>query len=436
MTISTISQPSQNTSKFLYEEIMPGIHLLANLLDREQCSIEIMYHSGGSYLESPEDRGKKHLLEHCIAARTRLMNHDEFKDWEFRENVSPNAYTGPIPMAVSISGYKGDFVKMIDWAMEVSVNPIFDQDDLDREKEIVLREIAERRGNPNYKLYYAVQDLMHTETSIERHQTLGNPKMVAQTTLEDFYRLHREVLETSHILIKVAGGGIDLDYIRTQFREIFSQATIEKKLEFKRLPINYQGFSELNQFDYLPVVNELAHEHCDLNFYIPMAITQENRAIRSIFHSLFMTYGGALYDRLRDEKRLVYHISSWADPENQMLGINMEAEIGLVDEITRETQDIFGDFETHFNFKRFQEFKDLIVKKQAMAKDKLTEAINYVQSTLTTYGTLETYDEYTEKLRQVTVEEMKEYYNQIRANWANKKVVVISKNPEITKLKF
>ena len=78
----------------------------------------------------------------------------------------------------------------------------------------------------------------------------------------------------------------------------------------------------------------------------------------------------------------------------------------------------------------------MIVKKQAMAKDKLTEAINYVQSTLTTYGTLESYDEYTEKLRQVTVEEMKEYYNQIEANWANKKVVVISKNPEITKLKF
>ena len=421
---------------FVYEEFIPGVHLLANPLDREQCSIEIMYHTGGSYLEKPADSGKKHLLEHCIVTRTKAMNHEDFKDWAFRENLSYDAYTGPIPMAVSIGGYKNDYKKMIDWVIEAAVNPTFDQDDLDREKEIVLREIAERRGNPNYKLYFAVQDLMHTPESIERHQTLGNPEMVAQTTLEDFYRLHRDVLETSHILIKVAGGGLDLNYLKAEFAKVFNQTIIDKKLNFKRLALNYQGISQLNQFDYLPVVHEFAHEHCDLNFYIPMPITQENRAVRSIFHSLFMTYGGTLYDRLRDQKRLVYGISSWADPENQMMGISMEAEIERLPQITSETWDVFSDFEKNFNFKRFEEFKELIFKKQAMAKDKLAEAINFVQSTLTTYGTLETYDEYTEKLRQVTVQEMREFYNQLKANWAIKKVVVISKNPEISKLSF
>jgi zinc protease len=418
---------TEMTKGFFYEEVLPNVHLLVDRQDRESVSLEIMYHVGGSFFEADIDRGKKHLLEHCIAARTKDMNHEELKRWEFRENIGLNAYTARVPMALICSGYKADFKEMFDRLLEMAFFPSFSQEDLDREKEIVLREISERRGDPNYKLYFYLQNQLFTEDSIERHEVLGDAAMVAQTTLEDFVRLHKENMATSNIVVLISGGGIDLEYVKMQVKNEYEKVLADPTIKFEIKPVNYEVPSKLLEFEYKTIVHEFAHEHTDLYIYIPATIALNNQASRSIFHSLFMQYGGVLYDRLRDEKQLVYGINSWADKENQHFVINMEAESDKVEQILAEVTDIFSDWQKYFNEEKFKEFQNIVYKKQALAKDKLGTSVSFTKNNLVNYGVVQTYDEYTDILKNVTTEEVKNFYTELQNGLAKKQVVAVTK---------
>ena len=66
-----------------YTQITPFIHLLTNDQPRAKTELEIVMTSGGSFFESDRNSGKKHLMEHCIASRTKEMDYKTFKDYQF-----------------------------------------------------------------------------------------------------------------------------------------------------------------------------------------------------------------------------------------------------------------------------------------------------------------------------------------------------------------
>lgn len=412
-------------SEFNYQQILPGIHLLSYNIPREVVSLEINFVSGGSWFEKPNDRGKKHLLEHCIVSRSKAMNHEQLKDWEYAESISLNAYTSSLKLALTASGHKSDFKKMLEQLYEMAFDPTFDQDNLEREKEIVLREISERRGDPNYKLYYDINKKVYTSNSIELHETLGDADLVSQTNLDDFYRLQRENINTSQILISIAGGDIDLDYAKTLINSYFNHSE-RKAVNFKT--IDYTPPNKLLDFKDLKITHELAHEHVDATYIIPLKINYSNRAKRQIFASLFLNYGGVLYDRLRDEKKLVYGINYYFDISIQSLIINFQAEAKLLETIELESKSVFDNFDEVFRIDRFEQFKKKIVKAQLLDKDSLKSVLNFSKNVLLNYNKLEMYDEFAPLLQSVTTEDVKNVYLEIKENWDIKRTVLVSKN--------
>ena len=413
-------------SEFNYQQPAPGAHLFSYNIPRELVSLEINFISGGSWFEKANDRGKKHLLEHCIVSRTKKMNHEELKDWEHAESIGLNAFTSSLKLVLTASGHKSDFKKMLEVLCEMAFEPTFDQIDLDREKEIVLREISERRGDPNYKLYFDINKQVYTKESLELHETLGDPELVAQTILKDFYRLQKENLSTSQIIISIAGGGIDLEYTKQLIQRYLNN--LNRQIEHFR-PIDYCPPNLLLDFKTLPIVHEFAHEHVDATYIIPLDIKFDNRASRQIFASLFLNYGGVLYDKLRDQKQLVYGISYYYDISTQSLIVNFQAEAKLIEVIEKESKEVFNDFAKVFRADRFEQFKKSILKKQLVDKDNLKTVLNFSKNTLLNYNHLEKYDEFTSKLQSVSVDDIKNIYTQIQTNWDNKKIVLVSKNP-------
>ena len=205
-----------------YIRLAPYIHLFLEPKDRQKVELEAILTAGGSWFEAQSDRGKKHLMEHCVASRTHQFDYQQLKDYSFRENIYLNAYTGALSMGFETNGHQSDFKKLVDLLLEITFSPVFDDTDLNREKEIVLREISERRGDPNYRLHFDIQKHIFQAKSIENHQTLGDPRYVAQTKLNDFQELYRQNMSGSHILICVSGGGIDLNYLTEQINQYLS----------------------------------------------------------------------------------------------------------------------------------------------------------------------------------------------------------------------
>jgi predicted Zn-dependent peptidase len=419
-----------------YIKFSDYIYILANnLTDRKKTEIEIIWTAGGSYFEKKQDSGRKHLMEHCIVSRTKDMNFQEFQDFQFRENIMFNAYTGPATMGVEASGHYSDFEKILDLSLETAFMPTFDQAILDQEKEIVLREISERRGDPNYQLHYQVMNQVFTKDSYENHETLGSSEQVKKGELKDFDRLHLENLSTSPVIICCYGGGVDIDLIQKKLDQIVAQKDllqVKKMLQKEnKKPINFKIQSKFKNFRKKAIVSELAHAHCEINLYIPFQKNFQNEAITRVFEELYFKYHGKVYDRLRNQLGLIYSMYGAFQSSVDCLYLNLACEKQHIKTIISEIQSIFSNFEKNFEETKLQELKNTIIKKIEITQDNPYSSINLLRNSLTNYNQIETLESYQNKLANVTRLDIKKIYQEIQSNLSNSKLVLVSKNSEI-----
>lgn len=422
-----------------YKEIAKNVHLITQEMDRKSLEVELIYTSGGSVFEVAKDRGKKHLLEHCIASRTEFMDFNSFKDYQFRENILINAYTGPLTMGLTASGHNQDAHKMLDIVLEMALIPTFDQKILEQEKEIVLREISERRGDPNYRLHYETANQVFTENSYETHETLGDSEMVNQTSLEDFSNLHTQNLQKSHLIINLSGGGINeptlkekiLDYIQKSKQNHYIQTFLDEQ----KNAVNYKIGSQFKEFSYLPVVSDLGHSHAEVTIYISVARNFENKPAQKIFEELYLKYYGKVYDRLRNELGLIYSMQATFELELQHLSISFACEIRHIQTIVKEIEQVLGNFDKNFDESKLQEFKQILRKKSDISKDFIGTGSQYICMSLRNFGIPEEFDDYIKRLDLVTKEDIKAIYQELQTNFGNKRIVVVSKDKEIENIK-
>ncbi len=417
-----------------YIQLTKGVHLLLQPADRNRIDLEFTYSSGGGWFEQTGDKGKRHLLEHCLVSSTQTMNFAKVKDYCFANEIDLNAYTSNLTMSLVASCHKDDFGKIFDLLAEFFFNPSFRQEDLDREKEIVLREISERTGDPNYILYYDTLKQVFTEDSLINNQVIGLAEDVANTTLEDFYRLHRQILNDSHLILKFSGGGFEVDTVIAKVSQKMKQtpnlpAEPAQKLGF--LPNN-----TFKEFTNLPYTHPLGHEHAEVTVFIPCSVNFENRPSQAVFEQLYLKYGGILYDRLRDELGLVYGISGGFRQTIQSLEIELACEIRHIKQILEEIYKTFGDFEKNFKSEKFNQMKDKIRKQKDMSTDNPKFFVDFAENRMLNFGLVEQYEDYSRRLESVDQESIKNLYDQIKQGLPFRKVLVVSKDEKIQNSKI
>jgi predicted Zn-dependent peptidase len=411
------------------------LYVIVDPVPRTKTTFEFIYTHGGSWYEEEADRGRSHLLEHIIVSRTKDMNFSQLKDLMFRESINYNAYTTSSSLAIEASGHKADFNKIFGLLFEMFTTPTFDQEGLDREKEIVLREIVDRQGNPQYKLYYDIAREVFTPDSFNPHEVLGNSAAVASTELHDLERLHQRMLQKSRLFLCISGGGADVEMIEHEAKLFLNSSEdhaglIRNMSTKENIPLDYNNtFKTMNAE---AICHPAGHEACELNMFIPVEVSFRNRPARELFANLFLRYGSkGLYDHLRDDLGLIYGYQYGYENNGSFLEFELNCEIKLVAKIIAETKLFFANFDKKFDSDKFEELKGQITKKQELSADKLGAAVEYASTTLLNYGTLETVTDFTNKLRAVTIEEIKELFEEVSTGLEKAKYLAVSKQEEI-----
>jgi predicted Zn-dependent peptidase len=417
-----------------YTQITPFIHLLTNDQPRAKTELEIVMTSGGSFFESDRNSGKKHLMEHCIASRTKDMDYKTFKDFQFANSIAINAYTGPLPLAVNATTHSSKFETAFDSLAEMIFEPTFDQAILDQEKEIVLREISERRGSPEYQLYYWTMNQLFPKGSLETHETLGNAAMVAETSVQDFLDLHQQNLANSHLIINLSGGSVEENYVKSVVNKYLSQSTNNIKNildQGQKNQVNYRPKSDLAKFEYLPLVHELAHEQSEITIYIPCEVNFANLPATKIFKELFLSFYGVIYSRLRDELGYVYGIYGNFRNDLQTLEIGMSCEIKYIAPIVSEIKQMLGNWNKYFDPKKFDELKAVLTMKIDMAADEPSQANSHTEKILRTYNQIEIHSEFGQRLSSVQPSDVQKLYENLMNNLDKIQVLAVSKDKAV-----
>lgn len=190
-------------------EPMPGL---------ASVSVGIWVMAGGRH-ERPEQNGIAHFLEHMAFKGTKTRSALQIA--EAIEDVGGyiNAYTSREMTAFYARVLGPDVPLALDVISDIVLNPVFDQREIEVERNVILQEIGQTLDTPDDIIFDWLQEAAYPDQAIGR-TILGPAEKVSRFGREDLSRFVGEHYGPDQMIL-AAAGDVDHDAIVKQAEAIF-----------------------------------------------------------------------------------------------------------------------------------------------------------------------------------------------------------------------
>ena len=254
----------------------------------------------GSRYESSANNGVAHMVEHMIFKGTKTRNAKDIA--EQIENVGGhmNAYTGR-----EITGYymhimKDDVNLATDILTDMVQNPLFSQEDFDKERQVVLQEIGMYEDTPDDLIFDNYQQTAYKNQAIGA-PILGTTEIIRNMPREELFN-YADRSYTPCSLVVSAAGNINHD----EFVSLISDrmGNIRKNKEISYDAANYtSGESRVEK--------DLEQAHIIMGFKGVSRKDDDYYAAIALSTILGGGMSSRLFQQIREERGLVYSIYSY-----------------------------------------------------------------------------------------------------------------------------
>ncbi|MBI5798790.1 MAG: insulinase family protein [Candidatus Yonathbacteria bacterium] len=145
------------------KKILPnGLRMLAvPMADNPTVTILVLVETGSKY-ESKEKNGLSHFLEHmCFKGTTTRPNTSDLAKELDTLGCEFNAFTSQEYTGYYAKGKAGDFPKLIDIISDLYLNPLLKEDEIEKEKGVIVDEINMYDDMPMQKVYQVWMELLY-----------------------------------------------------------------------------------------------------------------------------------------------------------------------------------------------------------------------------------------------------------------------------------
>ncbi len=190
-------------------EAMPGL---------KSASIGIWVTAGGRH-ERPEQNGIAHFLEHMAFKGTHRRSAYEIA--EAIENVGGyiNAYTSREMTAYYARVLEPDVPLALDVIADIVLNPVFDPNEIEVERHVILQEIGQALDTPDDIIFDWLQEVAYPEQPLGR-TILGPSERVSSFARDDLAGFVAERYGPADMILSVAGA-FDHDALIAMATELF-----------------------------------------------------------------------------------------------------------------------------------------------------------------------------------------------------------------------
>lgn len=141
------------------------------------------------------------------------------------DNISINVSVGD-PLDIS---------RAIETLHEILLEPLFDEKTFETEKGSILKELGDRKSNPNSMIWEVWRRLFFQDTLIGR-STLGSEASISSITKKDVFDFYKERI-LSGKMIMVASGGVEISELEKGLEEKVLLPGISQIVPANDLPI-------------------------------------------------------------------------------------------------------------------------------------------------------------------------------------------------------
>lgn len=257
----------------------------------------------GAIDEAPEESGVAHLLEHMAFKGTTSRTPRALAEEIESVGGHLNAATSYQRTGYYARILKNDAELAIDIIADILTNPLFDAEELEKEKEVVVQEIGEAWDTPDDAVYELMQE------KVFHGQPLGRPILGSTESVRSHDRSRLSAfmsrLYTPESMIIAAAGGVDIEEI-ARWAEARFPAGGRKQEKPRRAKPHYVGGSVCDARD-------IEQTHLAAAFPGVGARHPDFFATRVFSEALGGGMASRLFQSVREDKGLAYSVYSFAD---------------------------------------------------------------------------------------------------------------------------
>ncbi len=277
-----------------------GIRVVTeSMSEHRSISVGVLI-DAGPFDETCEQSGLAHLVEHSLFCGTSSRDATQIACLMDEAGGYLGAFTARDYTCFSATVLDDYFTYALDLLGDILLNSIFPSENIEREKSAIFREIESAGDMPSERVHDLLKGFAWSGHPLGR-TIAGNPESIRSITREDVIYYVHENYSPDRIIV-AAAGNIDHEDFVAQVRDAFWRMMGKSMPPAKELPVFHHGVV----LEHMPVSQ----------VYFSLGIRSYPYADpgRYGMHILNNILGGGissrLFRRVRDNKGLVYNISS------------------------------------------------------------------------------------------------------------------------------
>jgi len=392
----------------IQRQVLPnGLTILTEKMDHiRSVSIGIWVKSGSRH-EDPNVNGISHFVEHMVFKGTSSRSAEDIARQVDSIGGNMDAFTGKETICFNVKVLDEHLPVAVDILSDMVLHPIFDVNEITRERGVILEEIKMDEDSPDYLVHE-----IFTQNFFKGHP-LGKPILGTKETVRRFdqdaiWGYYGGKFSPGNMIISAAG---NLNH--KEFVDLLRQ-------RFEQLPVGSNGWHDTPPKINSRIIlrNKKALEQVQICVGVPSyPISHDRRYVTYILNTLL---GGGMSSRLfqnvREKQGLVYSIFSELNPfrDTGMLsvyaGTSRESAPKVVQSIVHEFRELKTQPISEEELKRA---KDQLKGSLMLSLESSTARMSNLARQEMYYDHFFTMDEIIDRIQAVTVEDLLQSANEL-----------------------
>ncbi|MBU4480453.1 insulinase family protein, partial [Patescibacteria group bacterium] len=176
----------------------------------------------GSVYENKNNNGIFHLMEHCIFNGSKKYPSRDDVEKKLNElNIIDRTVTSKEFTKYNFSFHSKDSLKVLNFLLEILTKPVFDNESINEEKQIILEEM-ETDKNDNYKIFYSkVNKIIFDDTPLG-FNPVGTKVSLNKLSRDSVIENHTKYYVCNNMVVSYTGS-FESDKIFEKLEKYFSE---------------------------------------------------------------------------------------------------------------------------------------------------------------------------------------------------------------------
>lgn len=299
-----------------------GIKLVTIKKETELIAVHAAIKIGAIY-ESESEKGISHFMEHMLFKGTKARSNEALNN-ELEERAGEyNAYTDSNSTVYSITSLKSELEKAVELISDMLQNSIFPDEEIEKERGVILAEIRSGRDDIEEYSYDKVHEIAFKRSPL-RYNTIGDEQIVKAIDRKQLMDYYEKYYVPNNCFISIVSPYEHekvIDIVNKYFKNWMWKEFAREKVVFeKNIPIiktNYKKNIEQSTIVYLYTFYDLSKE--------------DELALKILNHKFGESSNSILFREIREKRGLAYDIYTDLDLTNEVKTLIIYTAVGKND---------------------------------------------------------------------------------------------------------